>query len=458
MFVSVTTLSAGVLSRPVAGQAQPGVPIRPPVAAPAATSTDTTLPRVRQSLVLGAVYRTAERQSPRSEAARALARAAVARVPGARRPPDPQIQFGFENYDLRGLRPMDQVGMTQLQLMQMVPVAGKLGLSGDVAEAQARAQAFRAGDVAWEVRTQAALAFYDLYQTEQSLDVARQTKRLLEDIARIAETMYRVGEGRQPDVLRARVEIARMTEDIVRMESMRAGQAARLNAVLNQAGDAAVESPALPSFPTEVPALDALFAWARAGRPMLQAGEQEVAAAEKAAQLARREIWPDLQVGINYGQRPGMEGMGTERMGSLMLGATVPIFARSRQLKMREEAAAMRAMATAILTAMWAETSGRVAEMRADLIRARNLIDLYRTTVLPQAEATVTSTLAAYRVGSVPFMTLLDARMTVNRYRQELYALEADQGKAWAELEMLLGRTLFDANTVAPTAAAGGAK
>ena len=106
---------------------------------------------------------------------------------------------------------------------------------------------------------------------------------------------------------------------------------------------------------------------------------------------------------------------------------------------------------------MRAETRGRVTEARAGLVRARNLAALYRTTVIPQAEATVASALAAYRVGGVDFMTLLDDRMTVNKYRQELFALEADQGKAWADLEMLLGRELFDANAddrvagVAPT-------
>jgi hypothetical protein len=41
-------------------------------------------------------------------------------------------------------------------------------------------------------------------------------------------------------------------------------------------------------------------------------------------------------------------------------------------------------------------------------------------------------------------MTLLDDRMTVNRYRQELLELEAAEGKAWAELEMLTGRDLID--------------
>jgi outer membrane protein TolC len=116
---------------------------------------------------------------------------------------------------------------------------------------------------------------------------------------------------------------------------------------------------------------------------------------------------------------------------------------------MREETVAMREMAEADLAAMRADTRARVAEAYASLTRARNLATLYQNTVLPQAEATASSALAAYRVGNVDFMTLLDNRMVVNRYRQELFRLEAEEGQSWAELEMLLGRQLFDANTAA---------
>ena len=56
----------------------------------------------------------------------------------------------------------------------------------------------------------------------------------------------------------------------------------------------------------------------------------------------------------------------------------------------------------------------------------------------------MTASFAAYRVGEVNLMTLLDNQTTVNRYRQELITLDAEQGKAVAEMEMLLGRALFD--------------
>ena len=406
-------------------------------------------------LRLAEVYAEAARRSPRVEAARSLARAAEARIPSARRPPDPQLQIGFMNYGLPSLRPMEVTGMNQIQLMQMLPVAGQLGLAGASAEARAEAERARSVDVQWDVRTRVASAFYELYQYDQSIAIAIETRRLMEDIATIAQSMYKVGEGRQADVLRAQVEVAKMTEEIVRMQAMRTATAGRLNALLDRPADTPVPAAVLPAFAAAVPALDSLQAAAQASRPMIRAGEQEVRAARASERLARRDIWPDLQLGVAYGQRDAAGGMGgTERMGSLMVGASVPVFARSRQLKMREESAAMRQMAAADLGAMRADTRGAVSEMYADLTRARNLQVLYRTTILPQAEANVTSSLAAYRVGSIPFMTLIDSRAAVNRYRQELVALESDEGRTWAELEMLLGAELFDpSRTASPNAA-----
>ncbi len=407
----------------------------------------------RAPVLLGTVLDAVARSNPRLDAARALARAARARVPGVTRPPDPQLQFGFMNYELPSLRPMERIGMTQLQLMQMVPVAGKLRLAGAVATARADAASTRIADAGLDLRVRTAMSFYDLYAVDGALRVAMETRRLLQDLAVIADRMYQVGEGRQADVLRANVELARMQEEIVRMQTMRTTMQARLNALLVLPADTPVGAPQLPIFPVSPSTLDSLTGLAERNRPVLLAGAQDVEVANASVELARREIWPDLQLGVQYGQQRGL--MGPQRMGSLMIGAALPIFAKSRQLQMRDEANAMRAMAAADLASMRTETRGAVAESYANVLRARRLADLYRTSVLPQAEASVTSSRAAYRVSAVPFMTLLDAQMTLNRYRQELFTLESDEGKAWAELEMLTGRVLIDSYTAQPVRPAG---
>src|SRR6185503_17905904 len=129
----------------------------------------------------------------------------------------------------------------------------------------------------------------------------------------------------QADVLRAQVEIERMSEEVTRMRAMREAAAARLNALLDRPAETPVPSPALPRFPRDLAGADSLERQAMAGRPMLAAGVLEVEAATAAQQRARREIWPDLQLGAQYGQRPMAEG--TDRMLSLMIGFSVPIWA-----------------------------------------------------------------------------------------------------------------------------------
>jgi outer membrane protein TolC len=381
--------------------------------------------------------------NPRITAAMALAAATQARVASAKRPPDPELQLGFMNRSLPSLAPMDPLGMTQLQVMQMVPTAGKLRLAGRIAADNAAAAQARIGDVRWDVRARAAMTFYDLYVVDAQLGIARQTKKLVQDIARVSQVMYSVGDGKQADVLRAQVEVARMTADITRMESMREAMVGRLSAILDLPAGNVLAPPRLPNLLKSLPPLADLIAEAERNRPMIAAGQRDLAAAVTGERLAQKEIWPDLQVGLQYGWRSG--SMGTERMGSLMLGASVPLYARSRQLRMRDEANAMRAMAAADVAAIRAETRGRMTELYADFTRAENLSALYHTTILPQAEGSVTASFAAYRVGEVNLMTLLDNQMSVNRYRQEVIALEAEQGKAIAEIEMLLGRELGDA-------------
>lgn len=417
-------------------------PVTPPLAAQA--PADRAAPR----LTLAEVFRTLETRSPRLDAARQMTLAADARIKPVRTLPDPQLQFGLMNRNFPGLGLQDPLGMNQVQVMQMVPIAGQLGLAGRAATAQAGALRARAAELGWELRARAAMSFYEIYQLDRTIEVSLETRILLRDIATTARTMYSVGQGRQADVLRAQVEIDRMSEEIARMQAMRDAAAARLNALLDRPSDTPVLSPTLPRFPRELAPADSLERLALAGRPMLAAGESEVTAAVAAERRARREVWPDLQLGAQYGQRP-MAG-GTDRMVSLMLGFSVPIWAGRRQLQMRRETEAMRHAAEAELRAMRAETRGRLGELTAALRRTRTLRDLYLVTILPQAEATVSSALSAYQAGDVDLPMLLDARMTVNRYRQQVFQLDAEEGAALAELEMLLGRPLFDPESTQP--------
>ncbi|MDH5589306.1 MAG: TolC family protein, partial [Gemmatimonadota bacterium] len=151
-------------------------------------------------------------------------------------------------------------------------------------------------------------------------------------------------------------------------------------------------------------------------------------------------FWPDLTLGVNYGQRN--PGTGTERMGSVMVGFSIPVFASRRQSALRDAALAMERMAQAELGSREAGVRARIGEIMAELDRSRSLVRLYADEVIPEAKATVESALSSYRVGAVDFMTLVDAQMTVNRFEGEYFQLLGEYGKAYTALESVVGRSL----------------
>ncbi len=437
MLTRITILLAATLAAPVPARAQAGpaqVPESGQVPAP------TQAPAPADTLTLPQVYTLARARNPRVAAAAAVADAVAARVPGAGLLPDPTLQLGVMNLSLPSFSAnMPGAMAPQIQLMEMVPTPGKLGLSKRIARDSATMATADAAEAWWEVRAGAAMAFYDVYAADRQLAVMQQTLRLLGDFRQVAQAMYASGDGRQSDVLRAGVEVAKMQAEIARMQAMRTAAVAKLNASLDRPAETPVSAVALPPLPLNVPAVDTLYAWADATRPMLAKGRTAIEQARSQAELAHKEIWPDLSVGVAYGQRPGDMNT-TERMASAMVGFTIPVFAGSRQLKMREEAAAMSRMAAADLGDMRAQVRARLGAITADLDRDRTLVTLYRTQVLPQAQANVQSALSSYRVGQVDFMTLVDAQMTANQYQQELYALLGQYGASLAELEMTIGR------------------
>jgi cobalt-zinc-cadmium efflux system outer membrane protein len=109
---------------------------------------------------------------------------------------------------------------------------------------------------------------------------------------------------------------------------------------------------------------------------------------------------------------------------------------------MRRQMAAMRDMSAAELLNLRNETVARIVELRAQAGRDRNLVQLYRSSILPQARGAVQAALSSYRVGRVSFMQLVDNQMTVNQYETETIRLLADYQRALGELIALTGGQL----------------
>lgn len=390
------------------------------------------------TLRLAEAVSTALAANPMLRAAWLKADAARERVSQAGAPPDPVLSLGLMNRMVSSLgSTMDPMTMNQVQLTQEVPWPGKLGFARQRADRLARAERWDAGDAERTLVARVKSVYYELAYMDRALDIMGDTRELLRQFVQVSQAMYAAGTGLQQDVLQAQVGVARMTEEITVMVQQRRAMAARLNALLGREATVPIGPLELPALGGEVPPADSLMRIALERRPKLQAARERVAAAEAAYRAARRELYPDFMVGLSYGARPQFDDMAT-----VMVGFRVPLWAGARQLPMRKELEAMAAMAEAEARDLYNETYAELVERRAEAERSRNLAQLYATAIVPQAKASVEAALAAYRVGRVDYMSVVENQMTANRYATESVRLQAAYLTALAEIEALIGGEL----------------
>ncbi|MEL7364226.1 MAG: TolC family protein, partial [Bacteroidota bacterium] len=136
------------------------------------------------------------------------------------------------------------------------------------------------------------------------------------------------------------------------------------------------------------------------------------------------------------------EGVPTSADGrdAFAVGVTLSVpLDRTRQRAQAEEARLRAAQAEADRDALATDIATTLAGLRAQLREETAQVALYTDRLLPQADATVESVLAAYATGQADYGALLDAERTRFDLRLALDAARARYAHAVAALERTLG-------------------
>lgn len=370
--------------------------------------------------------------NPSVQAARLRAEAERERVSPAAALPDPMLEFGLMNRPLDDFGAEERMTMNVLGVRQMFPWPGNQGFAEEARGHAARAAELDADEVLAMVVARARSVYARLAYLDRAVRITTETSNLLRDFLSVAETRYASGEGIQQDLLQAQVAVGHTVADLAAMEQERIATAARLNALMGRPAGEPIPAVHLPQPAGRIASLDTLMAMAAQRRPALEAARERALASEASYRAAGRARYPDLEVRIAWGQRPNYVDMG-----SLSLGVSLPLWGGSKQAPLQRAAAAETAERNARAMDLHYETWARLGELRASAERARTLEEIYRVSILPQAEAAVESALAAYRVGKVDYATLLDARLSVNRYEIDRVRFAAERLQALAEIEAL---------------------
>ena len=410
---------------------QPPQPTSPPDSAPATAAAAKLDDLVTEAL----------RANPEIAAAQRERDAAQARIAPAGALDDPMLEAGIVNLPVPSLSLDDEdMTMKMLGLFQRLPYPGKRELRRNVAEKGAQSSEYALSETTNRVVRDVKAAYYDLSFVIDATRLVQKNKLILEQFAQLAQARYAVGQASQSDVLKARTQLSRMVDELIRLERERAQMEAELKRAIGRSGDPQTIVPESTALSERALSLPALSEQALSQRPQLRALQSSVEQAGKMLDLARKDYYPDFDLRFTYGQRDSMpDGAGREDMISLTVAINLPIWREAKRAPRVTEALAMQAQAHEMLNAQRNELKAQLARQVAMTEQSHKSARLYETTVLPQARSNVEAALAAYRVNRVDFLTLLDSQMTVFDYEISRAQAAVNFNKALAEIEFLTG-------------------
>ncbi len=357
---------------------------------------------------------------------------------------DPMLTFGLENLPVDTFS-FRQEAMTQkqIQLTQEIPFPGKTDLRKEAADKDVSIAKWNLKELELKIIRQVKESFFELCFVNSAIETTEQNKILLKQFVTIAESKYSVGKGIQQDVLKAQVELSKIMDELIELRQLQANETAKLNILMNR----------LPQEPLEIPHgltqtgfkfdIEALQDLAEENRPFLQGIQSAINKFTITKELAEKEYYPDFQVGLRYGHGEDSPMEDQPDFVSGFIGVNIPIwFATKQRKKVAEEN-------YRILTAKDSYNAARndvflkIKLILDKEIKARKLISLIKTGIIPQARQSLESALAAYGVDKVDFLTLIANQVTLLKWEIKYHRQLTDYEQNLAALEHVVGQPLF---------------
>jgi outer membrane protein TolC len=406
----------------------------------AETTTALQGPRPADAVQLEVLIREALERNPEVQAARRAVEAKRARIPQVRAWPDPTVSLSYAGNLLPPFTVMngDPSSARQFMAEQEIPYPGKTRLRGEIATREADAEALTYEATWRRIAAEVKQAYFDLYFADQSLSTLRQDRELLQRFAKVAEIRYSVGKAAQQDVLRAQVELSRLTERETVLEQTRQTLAAQLNSLRDLPVDAPIGPPAGIRQSVLPASFDELMAAAQANFPVLKRQRALVEGTRLGVELAQKETRPNFSLGYTYMQRAGLPDMY-----GITFSTSLPIFHRSKQDQAVAEAAANLESARRTEANELTLLRYRVKQEYLQAQATDQLLKLYSQGIVPQSTLTLESSLSSYETGATDFLTVLSNFTMVLDYELGYQQQLATHEKTLARLEELTGLNLI---------------
>lgn len=383
------------------------------------------------------------KNNPQLRAARNQTAAAKTRVDQVTSWDPPQLGIEFFQTPVQSFPNLAKDGMeTDYFIQQMFPFPGKLSAMGKAAESNANM--FDQGYKALERKILRELksAYYELYLVQRKIQINVENQDLMRRFVDIANKQYEVGMGKQPDILRAQTELSTLINNGLNLQQEKRAIEAMINTTLSRPANASLGY--VPDIEVNIPlwTFEQLRTLALEARPELKAMNFNIEMNKAEVSLSKREYFPDLMARVMYKDM----AMTSNDFWSVMVGINIPLSPWSSSkytAKVQENELNVRKSEDEYSN-MVNMTLFEVQDALVKVQTNQNLVLLYKNTVIPQAEQTLQSTVAAYQTGKTEFLMLIDAYRMVLMSKLDYHMAVMNYMASQAALEQAVGLNLTE--------------
>ncbi len=358
-----------------------------------------------------------------------------ARVPQARSLPDPTVSVGWMgNIAPFSVQQGDPSSYRGLTVAEDFPYPGKLKLRGQIADRDSEAMWWDYEQTRRQVVMDVKEAYYNYFYYTKAIEITEKDKDLLEKLEKIAEAQYRVGKGIQQDVLRAQVEVSRIDQNLIVLRQHEETSRVRLNTLLDRDPESPLPPPAVFTPAEFHSTLQDLYTMALQNDPGLERDRRIIESNNYSIKLAQRAYDPDFTVAYTYWQRPLLPDMH-----GVMVGINIPVFFKTKQRQGVIEASHELISRRRDFDSRLTTVNFEIKEQYLAASASWELSNLYSKAIVPQSSLALESSMSAYEVGKLDFLSMLTNFMDVLNYEANYYQELSNFQIALARLEPLVG-------------------
>jgi outer membrane protein, heavy metal efflux system len=361
--------------------------------------------------------------------------AAVRRIPQSGALDDPELILKL--MEIPGTR-FNEAMYANVELMQMIPFPTKLSARRSLANLLSEHAHHDHMEKILQVVTELKTAMAMLWYGREALSITKSNLDVLNRILRASETAYSVGRSTQQEVLKTRIEVAKLISDEATVQEQIATAENMMRRVLNRPADAPLGHIEMDS-PSPLPSMADLVSYADRYKPMLMHDSLNVVEKEMNVRLMKEEYLPDFKLSLEYVRLP----MTMENRWSVSAGITLPFapWTLAKAASRVQEAEAEQQMLSSMYTSSRNMVRSEIRSKYASLTSLATQIRQYKRSILPMLSQSIDLLLTDYETGRTSYLMVMDGYRMYNDMRRDLAMAKMKYEETKASLEREIGAT-----------------